>query len=54
MAGFAHWHLTTGRYTDFRAPAIPVTVLLRGPAGLGMSAARLPMSMWSTNHASSQ
>lgn len=41
MAGFFHWHLSTGRYTDFRTRRTPVATMLRGPIGLGTSAARL-------------
>ncbi|MEU1409928.1 hypothetical protein ABZ471_48505 [Streptomyces sp. NPDC005728] len=41
MAGFLHWHLSTGRYTDFRTRTTPIATMLRGPVGLGTSAARL-------------
>ncbi|MGA5820385.1 terpene synthase family protein [Kitasatospora sp. NPDC094028] len=44
MAGFAAWHLRTGRYTDFPTRTTLPARLLRGPAGLGTAAARLGVS----------
>ncbi|MGE7385272.1 terpene synthase family protein [Streptomyces sp. NPDC004126] len=41
MSGYHAWHLRTGRYTDFRTRRIPVATVLRGPTGLGTSAARI-------------
>ncbi|MGV4984756.1 hypothetical protein ACVB8X_13235 [Streptomyces sp. NRAIS4] len=44
LAGFLHWSLSAGRYTDFRARTAAAARLLRGPVGLGTAVARLPLS----------
>ncbi|MGW2420305.1 hypothetical protein ACWC0C_13810 [Streptomyces sp. NPDC001709] len=44
LAGFLHWSLSTGRYTDIRTRTTAAARLLRGPVGLGTAAVRLPLS----------
>ena len=60
MCGILRWHIAVDRYKEFelRSSASPVVRLLRGPTGLGTSAARIsslvsagsPMlNIWSSN-----